>query len=61
MRSGSFKVFESKSSVYWPHCVRCKALLTGPEADVHFREGAVERFSGIIRGEERAMEHYRKL
>lgn len=36
--------------VYCPRRARCKALLTGPEADVHFREAAVERFSGIIRG-----------
>lgn len=31
------------------------ALLTAPEADVHFREEAVERFSGIIRERDEAV------
>lgn len=32
-----------------PSAPETKALLTGPKADVHFRERAVERFTGIIR------------
>lgn len=43
-------VWEQIIHVYRPQCTRSKALLTGPEAAVHFREVAVERFSGIIRG-----------
>lgn len=38
------------------HCVRYKALLRAPEAGVHFREEAVERFSGIITEKEEAVQ-----
>lgn len=43
-------VWEQIIHVYWPHRTRSKALLTGPEAAVHFGEVAMERFSGITRG-----------
>lgn len=54
MRSGVFQgVWEQIIYVYWPHRARSRALLTGPEADVHFGEVAGERFSGIIEISER--------
>lgn len=50
MRSGVFQgVWEQIIYVYWPHRARSRALLTGPEADVHFGDVAGERFSGIIK------------
>ena len=51
MRPGGFKVFGSKSSMFTgPSAPGVRALLTGPEADVQHREGALERYGGIIRG-----------
>lgn len=49
-KSGVFQgVWEQVIYVYWPHCAKSRALLTGPEADVHFREVAGERFRRIIK------------
>lgn len=52
MRSGDFKVFGSRSSLFTgPAEPGVRPYLQVPRLHVHFGEVATERFSGIIREE----------